>query len=146
MDFFVYGTLTNPEQVAQVVDSYSYLGAAVLDGLHPVSGRYPTLAPGGSVGGRVLRTDDVDAVDTYEGVGQGLYVRVEVPWRVDGNDGGDGDATAGDDGVGETVAVYVGDPDELDAEEEISWPGDGSLAERVRRYVARESVTVSWTD
>ena len=142
MDFFVYGTLTNPEQVAQVVDSYSYLGAAVLDGLHPVSGRYPTLAPGGSVGGRVLRTDDVDAVDSYEGVDHGLYVRVAVPWRAEGN----GDGVTADDGVGETVAVYVGDPDELDVEEEISWPGDGPLAERVRRYVARESVTVSWTD
>lgn len=140
MDFFVYGTLTAPDQVAQVVDSYSFLGPAVLDGLHPVSGRYPTLAPGGSVGGRILRTDDVCALDTYEGVDHDLYVRVAVPWAVDE------DGTADDGSVDETVAVYVGDPEKLDSEEAITWPDSGSLADRVQRYVDRESVTVSWVE
>jgi hypothetical protein len=30
---------------------------ATLHGLHRVEGQYPTLAPGGSVAGRVLRTE-----------------------------------------------------------------------------------------
>ncbi|SEO53340.1 Gamma-glutamyl cyclotransferase, AIG2-like [Halogranum amylolyticum] len=135
MDVFVYGTLTNPAQVAQVVDSYTFVGAAVLEGLHPVEGRYPTLAPGGSVGGRVLRTDDVSALDAYEGVDRGLYVRVSVPW----------DETAeslGDD----AVAVYVGDPDRLAVGDAVSWPGAGSLGDRVERYVATNEVTVRPTD
>ena len=132
MDVFVYGTLTTPAQVAQVVDSYSFVGAAVLDGLHPVEGRYPTLAPGGSVGGRVLRTDDVSALDTYEGVDRGLYVRVSVPWR------GPDDSLDGD----ETVDVYVGNPDLLDVADAVSWPGGGPLTDRVERYIATNSVTV----
>lgn len=135
MDVFVYGTLTNPEQVAQVVDSYSYLGAAVLDGLHPVEGRYPTLAPGGKVGGRILRSDDVSALDAYEGVDSGLYVRVSVPWR-------ELDDSLG----GETVDVYVGDPDLLDVTEPVSWPGSGSLPDRVERYIETNSVTVRPVD
>lgn len=138
MDFFVYGTLTNPEQVAQTVDSYSFLGSAVLDGLHPVSGRYPTLAPGGSVGGRILRTDDVAALDRYEGVDRDLYVRVAVPWAPD--------ATLDTEGLDETVEVYVGDPDELDTDEPVSWPSSGSLTQRVERYLDRESVAVSWSE
>jgi gamma-glutamylcyclotransferase (GGCT)/AIG2-like uncharacterized protein YtfP len=136
MDVFVYGTLTTPEQVAQVVDSYSYLGAAVLDGLHPVEGRYPTLAPGGSVGGRLLRTDDVAALDAYEGVDRDLYVRVSVPW---------GDSTDSLDG-GETVDVYVGDPTRLEVSDSVSWPGDGPLTDRVEQYIATNSVTVRPVD
>jgi gamma-glutamylcyclotransferase (GGCT)/AIG2-like uncharacterized protein YtfP len=136
MDVFVYGTLTTPAQVAQVVDSYSFVGAAVLDGLHPVEGQYPTLAPGGSVGGRVLRTDDVSALDAYEGVDRGLYVRVAVPWR------GPDDSLDG----GETVDVYVGDPDLLGVADAVSWPGSGSLVDRVEQYIATNSVTVRPTD
>lgn len=135
MDVFVYGTLTTPEQVAQVVDSYTFVGAAVLDGLHPVEGHYPTLAPGGSVGGRVLRTDDVAALDAYEGVDRGLYVRVSVPW-----------AGAESFGSDEAVSVYVGDPDRLDVADAVSWPGRGSLADRVERYIATNSVTVRPTE
>lgn len=110
MDVFVYGTLTEPERVASVVDSYAFLGSAVLSGLHPVQGEYPTLAPGGETGGRLLRTDDVDALDAYEGVDEDLYVRVSVP--VDG---------AGDD-IDEAVAVYVGDPARLGVSDEVVWP------------------------
>ncbi|EJN59557.1 gamma-glutamylcyclotransferase family protein [Halogranum rubrum] len=134
MDTFVYGTLTNPEQVAQVVDSYSYVGAAVLEGLHPVEGRYPTLAPGGSVGGRLLRTADVAALDAYEGVDRDLYVRVSVPWVGDASQHGD------------RVAVYVGDPTLLDVADDVHWPGDGSLEARVERYVDDNDVTVRPAD
>lgn len=136
MDVFVYGTLTTPAQVAQVVDSYSFVGAAVLDGLHPVEGRYPTLAPGGSVGGRVLRTDDISALDAYEGVDRGLYIRASVPWR------GPDDSLDG----GETVDVYVGDPDLLDVADTVSWPGGGPLADRVEQYITTNSVTVRPTE
>ncbi|MEF8856179.1 MAG: gamma-glutamylcyclotransferase family protein [Haloplanus sp.] len=125
MDVFVYGTLTEPERVASVVDSFVFVGAAVLEGCHPVSGRYPTLAPGGETAGRLLRTDDVEALDAYEGVDSGLYVRVSAR-RTDGG----------------TAAVYVGDPDQLDTDESVEWPGDGPFAERVRRYFDAESVVV----
>lgn len=136
MDVFVYGTLTNPEQVAQVVDSYSFVGSAVLDGMHPVEGRYPTLAPDGSVGGRVLRTDDIDSLDAYEGVDRGLYVRVDVPWA-DTRDSLDG---------GESVGVYVGDPELLGVADAVSWPGSGTLADRIERYIRTESVSVRLTE
>ncbi|WP_224333002.1 gamma-glutamylcyclotransferase family protein [Haloprofundus halobius] len=144
MDVFVYGTLTDPERVAQVVDSYVFVGPARLSGLHPVSGRYPTLAPGGEVAGRLLRTDDVAALDRYEGVDAGLYVRVAVP-RVAQVSASETDAVEGDDGNGERpddVAVYVGDPERLDAEESVSWPGDGPLEARVRRYVVDHDVRI----
>lgn len=127
MDIFVYGTLTDPEQVERVVHSYAFVGGAVVDGLHPVEGRYPTLAPGGEVAGRVLRTDEVDAIDRYEGVERGLYVRVELPWA---------DPPGPPDGAdGESVAAYVGDPDRLGVDD-VEWPGDGPFERRVRRFVA----------
>ncbi|MFB6154252.1 MAG: gamma-glutamylcyclotransferase [Haloferacaceae archaeon] len=127
MDLFVYGTLTDPGRVDDVVDAYAYLGPAVLDGLHPVEGRYPTLAPGGRTGGRLLRVDDVSAVDRYEGVESGLYVRVSVPVH-----GGD------------EAAVYVGDPERLGAD--ATWGGAGSFRERVGRYVADAGVVVRPSD
>ncbi|MFW5939010.1 MAG: gamma-glutamylcyclotransferase family protein [Halolamina sp.] len=132
MDVFVYGTLTEPEQVAWVVDAYAFLGPAVLRGLHPVQASYPTLAPGGETGGRLLRTDDVDALDDYEGVDEDLYVRVSVPVA--------GDAA----GIDDEVAVYVGDPVALGVDD-VSWPthdGAGSFAERVRAYLRRNDVRV----
>ncbi|GAB6862774.1 gamma-glutamylcyclotransferase [Haloplanus litoreus] len=125
MDVFVYGTLTEPERVSAVVDSFVFLGAAVLEGCHPVAGRYPTLAPGGRTAGRLLRTDGVDALDDYEAVDEGLYVRVDAP-RTDGG----------------TVAVYVGDPEALASDEPVTWPGDGTFEERVRRYFADGSAAV----
>lgn len=139
MDVFVYGTLTEPERVASVVDSYAFLGSAVLSGLHPVQGEYPTLAPGGETGGRLLRTDDVDALDAYEGVDEGLYARISVP--VDG-------AGAGDD-IDDAVAVYVGDPARLGVGDEVIWPTTddestegGAFDARVRAYLQRNDVRV----
>lgn len=130
MDVFVYGTLTDPETVGDVVDSYAFVGAAVLEGLHPVTGQYPSLAPGDETGGRLLRTDELDELDAYEAVEDGLYVRLTVP-RFD---------PAGEP-QGE-VAVYVGDHERLGVDEDVSWRGEGSLAERVARYVREEGVIV----
>lgn len=116
MHVFVYGTLTDPETVGDVLDSYVFVGSAILHGLHAVEGEYPTLAPGGEVAGRLLRTEQIDRLDEYERVGDGLYTRISVPL---------------DD---ETAVVYVGDPDRLDAD--ADWPGDGEFSERVEQYVA----------
>jgi gamma-glutamylcyclotransferase (GGCT)/AIG2-like uncharacterized protein YtfP len=130
MDVFVYGTLTEPETVGEVVDSFAFLGPAVLSGLHPVSGQYPSLAPGGRTGGRLLRTDEVAALDAYERVDDGVYVRVSVP-------------IVGDvDGEADGAAVYVGDHDRLDVVDAVTWPGEGSLRERVERYIRENEVRV----
>lgn len=123
MDLFVYGTLTDPRRVGELVESYVFVGPATLVGLHPVEGRYPTLAPEGRVGGRLLRTDEVDAIDAYEGVDRDLYTRVTVP-ASDGRD----------------VGVYVGDPDPLEVS--VEWPGEGPFRERVERYVREHDVRV----
>ena len=123
MRVFVYGTLCDPETASNVLDAFQYDGPATLDGFHRVEGEYPTLAPGGEVDGRILVTDDVAALDRYEGVDRGLYVRVPVPHA----DGG-------------AVQTYVGDPERLDAP--ASWPGDGPLRERVAASVADEGVFV----
>jgi len=148
MDVFVYGTLTEPERVAEVLDSYVYVGSATLFGLHLVDGRYPTLAPGGETGGRLLRTEELEALDEYERVGEGLYRRVTLPL----------DAP---DGHPDEAAVYVGDPDRLDAD--ATWPDetdgdsagernggerngdDPGFAERVDRYLERDDVRVRLT-
>jgi gamma-glutamylcyclotransferase (GGCT)/AIG2-like uncharacterized protein YtfP len=130
MDVFVYGTLTDPAQVARVVSEFEFRGPATLDGLHRVEGEYPTLAPCGEVSGRVLRTTEIEALDAYEGVERGLYVRVSVPWNEERTD--------------REVAVYVGDPDALGADAE--WPGDGSFADRVRQFVREEAVVVRSRD
>lgn len=122
MDVFVYGTLADPDRAAAVLGSTPrFVDEATLYGLHRVEGRYPTLAPGGSVTGRVLRTDDVAALDRYEGVDDGLYVRV----------------TIADD---PPTACYVGRPDRLGLDDEIDWPGEGPFEPRVRRYCERDDI------
>jgi gamma-glutamylcyclotransferase (GGCT)/AIG2-like uncharacterized protein YtfP len=121
MDVFVYGTLLDPHQTAAVLGQYEYGPDATIEGLHQVEGEYPTLAPGGEVEGAIVRTPEMEALDRYEGVGDGLYVRVSVPSA----DGG-------------TVEAYVGDPDRLGVD--VEWPGSGSFAERVERYVESEAV------
>lgn len=129
MDVFVYGTLTDPEQAGAVLDSVEFVGRATLSGCHRVNGAYPTLAPGGEVDGRLLRTADIRALDEYEGVDRGLYVRVTVP-------------LVADDAPGREVAVYVGNPEALDAPAE--WPGDGPFRERVRAGLADHDAHVSF--
>jgi gamma-glutamylcyclotransferase (GGCT)/AIG2-like uncharacterized protein YtfP len=122
---FVYGTLTDPNRVADLVDAFEFRGRAVLDGFHTVTGRYPTLAPGGRARGRLLWVDDLDAVDEYEGVDRGLYTRVAVP-RVD-------------DG---SVWTYVGNPEGLGLDEAVTWPGDGLFYDRVPAYVRDHDILV----
>lgn len=163
MRAFVYGTLVEPRRVRAVLDSFVFVGPATLDGLHAVSGEYPTLAPGGEVAGRLLRTDEIDALDAYERVDDGLYVRVAVPLRdayesptaaatddrpngPESDDRPNGPGTdrssngAESDSADDTVAVYVGDPARLDAP--ADWPGDGPFAARVRRYLDDHDVVV----
>ena len=125
---FVYGTLTDPDRVAAVLDDWAFEGAAELSGLHRVEGEYPTLAPGGRVDGKLLRTDEVERLDAYEGVDRGLYVRVEVPL---------GRTSSRSD---EAVVVYVGDPDALGAP--AAWPGDGPFDRRVAEYVETNGVEI----
>lgn len=127
MDVFVYGTLTDATRAASLLDDFAYVGAATLSGLHRIDGRYPTLAPGGSVAGRLLRTDEIETLDGYEGVERGLYVRVSVSIE------GDHDRNE--------AAVYVGDPALLDAP--ADWPGEGDFAARVRRYVREQAVRLT---
>jgi gamma-glutamylcyclotransferase (GGCT)/AIG2-like uncharacterized protein YtfP len=124
VDCFVYGTLTDPETATRVLgDAYEYGPELCLSGLHRLDGRYPTLAPGGHLDGRLLRSPRDDALDAYEGVDSGLYVRVPAPRETGGS-----------------AEVYVGDPDRLGLD--MEWLGDGSFAERVRRYVEEEGVVV----
>lgn len=125
MDVFVYGTLLDPHRALAVVPDATFGADATLEGLHIVSGEYPTLAPGGSVEGQLLATEQVGALDSYEGVDDGLYVRVTVPT---------------DDG--RTAEVYVGDPERLDSAEAVAWPGDGDLAARVERYIGEADVVI----
>lgn len=113
MECFVYGTLTDSDTATAVLDSFEYRRTATLVGLRRVDGEYPTLLPGGSVTGRILATDEVTALDRYEGVDRGLYVRVSIAHE----DGG-------------TVETYVGNPALLGVTDE--WPGDGAFDERVR--------------
>ena len=131
MRVFVYGTLTDPGQVEAVLEDgadYEFVGRGTLEGLHRVDGQYPTLAPGGSVEGRVLDVDrsDLAALDAYEGVESGLYVRVAVP------------VANGE----ETAWVYVGNPDHLGLEERVDWPGSGPFGKRVESLVECEDVSV----
>lgn len=122
MNVFVYGTLTDPDRAGELLDSFTLGPAATLDGCHRVDGAYPTLAPGGETEGRILSTPNVRALDAYEGVERDLYVRASVP---------------GPDGQ---CAVYVGDPDRLDAD--ATWPGEGAFADRVTRYLHEHDVRV----
>ncbi|MHC3439636.1 gamma-glutamylcyclotransferase family protein [Natrialbaceae archaeon A-gly3] len=129
MRVFVYGTLTDPGQVDAVLGGradYEFVDRGTLEGLHRVEGRYPTLAPGGSVEGRVLEVDraGLSALDEYEGFESGLYVRVGVPMA-------DGERSAW---------VYVGDPTRLGVDDRVSWPGSGPFEERVEPYVRSGNV------
>ena len=127
-DVFVYGTLTDPDRAAAILSAYSFGPDARIDGLHRIEGAYPTLAPGGSVEGKILRTADIDALDAYEGVERGLYARVWIPYSTDRNRR---DSST-------EVAVYVGRPTSLGVD--VDWPGTGEFGERVRRYVDSNAI------
>ena len=116
---FVYGTLTDRECADELLDDFSYAGTETLSGFHRVDGEYPTLAPGGSVGGRLLETDEIGRLDAYEGIDRGLYTRVPVP--VEGAE------------TPTRAAVYVGDPDALAAD--ADWPSAAPFPDCVERYL-----------
>lgn len=125
MDAFVYGTLQNAEQAREVLGHADFGPDARLVGLQRVDGRYPTLAPAGETRGRVLRLrdGDLDALDAYEGVDGGLYVRVRVP------------SERG------PLWTYVGDPVALGVD--VDWPSDGdTFAGRVEAYLDSRDVRV----
>ncbi|RKD88045.1 gamma-glutamylcyclotransferase (GGCT)/AIG2-like uncharacterized protein YtfP [Halopiger aswanensis] len=139
---FVYGTLTDPDRVDAALgdlpgSEYAFDGDATLEGLHRVDGAYPTLAPGGTVDGRLLSVDEagLERLDRYEGVDRGLYVRVSVP--IDG--------CSGSDGSDDSAAVYVGNPVRLAVDEPVDWPAGDSFADRVRTFLTRHGVTVHRT-
>jgi gamma-glutamylcyclotransferase (GGCT)/AIG2-like uncharacterized protein YtfP len=137
---FVYGTLTDHDRAGAVLDEFAFRGEATLEGLHRVDGEYPTLAPGGRVSGRLLDTPDLDALDSYEGVDRGLYCRIEVPLVAAETPEQTAEAT---DRAAETTCwTYVGDPDPLGVGSEVTWPGDGPFADRVRAHVRDEPVVV----
>lgn len=123
MELFVYGTLTDSETAESVLDSFEYGPPATLSGLRRVEGAYPTLLPGGSVTGRLLETDEVAALDRYEGIDRGLYVRVSVPRE-----------------TGDSVSTYVGNPEPLGVPDE--WLGEGEFEERIRDYLDENEVYV----
>ena len=131
MQVFVYGTLTEPERVATLLDEhpgeYEFVGPATLEGLRRVDGRYPTLVPGGRVDGRLLAVDEpaLERLDRYEGVARGLYARVAVP-HADGH----------------RVWTYVGDPDRLGVDVDPEWPDGDSIRDAVRGYVERTDTVV----
>lgn len=181
MDVFVYGTLTNPARAETVLGDatraggrnepieYEFAGEATLEGFHRVEGEYPTLVPGGSVDGRVLEVDErgLAALDAYEGVDQGLYVRAALP-RVDhpGGELTEGLTVVDDhettvtvesdsEGTQETDAenvvwAYIGDPNRLgidgEGEDDAYWSGSEPFRERVRQHLTRETVIVRITE
>jgi len=143
---FVYGTLTDPEQVSRLLGAYTFGPAAVCHGLQRVDGRYPTLVPGGRVGGRLVETAEIGRLDRYEGLDRGLYCRRSVPLTVrPASDRGtkrEVDRTAFDV---ETAAVYIGDPNRVGVSEPTEWPGTGPFESRVSEYIAANEVRIETT-
>ena len=131
MRVFVYGTLTDPDQTATLLEDgpseYEFGSTAVLEGVHRVDGHYPTLAPGGSVEGRLLVVDEtaLERLDQYEGVDRGLYTRVAVS-QIDQ----------------QPVWTYVGDPERLDVDLDTPWPDGPSFRAAVRSYLDRTETAV----
>ena len=130
MEIFVYGTLTDPSMVEQVLgdEPFSFNGQAVLEGLHRVECAYPTLMPGGKTPGRILQTDAVELLDRYEGVNQGLYIRQPVPVAEQST----------------TVDVYLGNPSRLSCDEN-DWREEQAFADTVSTYITEQNVVLTKT-
>ncbi len=93
---FVYGTLLDESLVRELLGRVPPSQPAMLKGFR--LGRHPTvphataeLDPAASIPGRVyegLTVEELERVDRYEGVPEGLFTRVGVtvevgPWRAD---------------------------------------------------------------
>jgi len=142
---FVYGTLTDPEQVSTLLTEFTFGPSAVCHGLQRVDGRYPTLVPGGEVTGRLLSTPELDRLDRYEGVDSGLYCRVRVPVEsARGSETNDADQNDADGSVFdvETAAVYVGDPSKLGVGPEVGWPDAEGFTQSVTAYLETHPVRI----
>jgi len=159
MDVFVYGSLTEPARVRELLDSFAFVGAATLRGLCVVEGEYPTLAPPEPVEGDRDRPGDDDGDRTSDdGVGDdaargiaavgGRLLRTDEMATLDEYERVDDGlytrvsvplCSPDGDPEGE-VAVYVGDPGRLGAG--AVWPGAGAFPDRVRHAVADAGVTV----
>ncbi|AHG00192.1 gamma-glutamyl cyclotransferase [Halostagnicola larsenii XH-48] len=174
---FVYGTLTDAARVENVLDETgrepgstdnarafdaAFVGDATLEGLHRVDGAYPTLVPGGCVTGRVLSIDEshLGALDAYEGLAQGLYVRAGLPRIQRGESPATspvddfevavydepGTVPAQGPDLESIVWTYIGDPDRLgiepEREIEAYWPGSSPFRERVHRFLNRNRIVV----
>jgi len=133
---FVYGTLTDPDRVSTVLDRYRIGPAAVCEGLQRVDGQYPTLAPGGQTEGRLIATAELDALDSYEGIDQGLYCRVSVPLSAENG------CTPEPPFATDTIELYVGSPRLLGVEDRIEWPTSGALDYQVTQYIESNPVRV----
>jgi gamma-glutamylcyclotransferase (GGCT)/AIG2-like uncharacterized protein YtfP len=92
MLLFAYGTLKDPRQLSVAVGfpvRCEVVGDAKISGVLYDVGEYPALRPGESpddlVPGVLLDVDDaaLDALDTYEGVAEGLYIRERCAVRLD---------------------------------------------------------------
>jgi len=128
---FVYGTLTDDEQVAALLDSFRFVGDAVCVGLQRVDGRYPTLVPGESVAGRLLETSEIDRLDRYEGVDRGLYHRVSVSLT----------PSLAATVSATTASVYLAAPNAVGLGSlDRYWPGEGSFRARVDRHLGTTEI------
>ncbi len=150
---FVYGTLTDDEQVSRLYETYQFIGRAICQGLSRVSGTYPTLVPGGRVDGRLLTVPDLGRLDAYEGVDRGLYSRFTVPVvesetvtaeRQRDTEPRTGPTDQSPDEIVSEAAVYIGEPRRLDAvgADKNPWPGSGPFDDRVGTYLQTKSVVV----
>jgi len=137
---FVYGTLTDREQVSTLLAKYTFGPSAICHGLHRVDSRYPTLVPGGEVTGRLLSTPELDRLDRYEGVDRGLYCRVRLPLESASSDVSDTDHSVFDV---ETAAVYIGEPSKLGVEPEVDWPEAEGFSQSVTAYLETHPVQIT---
>ncbi|MFB6232961.1 MAG: gamma-glutamylcyclotransferase [Haloarculaceae archaeon] len=144
---FVYGTLTDESRVADLLDSYRFVGDAVCRGLTRLDGRYPTLAPGEAgetVSGRLLETPERERLDRYEGVDRGLYHRFTLPVETESEAISEAALESEAPVEHDTASVYIGAPTGLgiDPPAEHRWPGEEAFADRVAAYLSARAVEV----
>lgn len=130
--YFVYGTLTDEQQVAELLPEYQFKRRAVCRGLKRVDGSYPTLVPGDSVEGRLLATPAQARLDRYEGVEQGLYHRVQLPLSPQRPNH-------------TSATVYIARPTKVGLTAETAWPAE-AFPECVVSYCETSDVEIITKD